>query len=158
MTAASHALIGAAIAARVTNPIIGLPLAFLSHFLADLTPHWDFSTNKNLKGSRRFFYEAAFDVILGFAIVWYVFSNIPVHPAYLIAAILVAQLPDWIEEAPKLAFNYEGFPVNVIHKIQHTLHWKLRLPWGLVTQILLVLGLLVALGILPFPQFQLFAR
>ena len=44
-----HAVVGAAIAASVSNPIIGLPLAFASHFMLDKVPHWNPHLNTELK-------------------------------------------------------------------------------------------------------------
>ena len=37
-----HLLTGAVILKYIPNPVIGLPLAVLSHYLLDLTPHHDF--------------------------------------------------------------------------------------------------------------------
>lgn len=158
MTSASHALIGAAIASKIPNPYIGLSLAFFGHFVADLIPHWDFAIDRRVKTRRRFFFEAVFDVLLGFITVWYVFNHLPVHPAYLLAAIITAQLPDWVEWALPSILNYHGFPVPFVHRLQQKLHWKMGLPWGLVTQLAIILGLLIVLGILPIPSFYLFAR
>lgn len=36
-----HAIVGAAIATAIPNPLISLPLAFASHFVLDLIPHWN---------------------------------------------------------------------------------------------------------------------
>ena len=36
-----HAAVGAAIAAKIPNPAIALPLAFASHFVLDTLPHWN---------------------------------------------------------------------------------------------------------------------
>lgn len=36
-----HAIIGAAIATKVVNPLVAVPLAFGSHFLLDMVPHWN---------------------------------------------------------------------------------------------------------------------
>lgn len=44
-----HAVVGAAIAASVSNPVIGLPLAFASHFVLDKVPHWNPHLNTELK-------------------------------------------------------------------------------------------------------------
>ena len=76
MTATAHALIGASIASRFTNPIIGIPLAIASHFLADLVPHWDAGTNHRKKSILRFKVEAALDVTLGFALAFLLFSSL----------------------------------------------------------------------------------
>lgn len=43
MTLAAHALVGAAIAAAVPqHPAFALSAAFLSHFVVDAIPHWDY--------------------------------------------------------------------------------------------------------------------
>lgn len=36
-----HTAVGIAIGAAIPNPIISVPLSFLSHFALDLVPHWD---------------------------------------------------------------------------------------------------------------------
>ena len=43
-----HLLTGAAIASGISNPILGLSLAFLSHYFLDMLPHWEYSI-KNVK-------------------------------------------------------------------------------------------------------------
>lgn len=37
----AHAVTGGVIAYKIGNPLISLPLAFLSHFVIDLLPHWN---------------------------------------------------------------------------------------------------------------------
>ncbi len=41
MLSTPHLLVGAAIVKTIPNPVISLPLAFLSHFALDSEPHWD---------------------------------------------------------------------------------------------------------------------
>ncbi len=41
MLSTPHLLVGAAIVTTIPNPVISLPLAFLSHFALDSIPHWD---------------------------------------------------------------------------------------------------------------------
>jgi hypothetical protein len=36
-----HVAVGIAIGAALPNPVISVPLAFLSHYLLDMVPHWD---------------------------------------------------------------------------------------------------------------------
>lgn len=36
-----HTTVGAMIAFKIPNPLISIPLAFLSHFPLDLIPHWN---------------------------------------------------------------------------------------------------------------------
>lgn len=157
MTATSHALIGASIAYRLPNPWVGLPLALLSHFLADIIPHWDVGNRRRLKSRRRLFIEAGMDVLLGLVLVWSVFNHRSVNSLYLIAAIFIAQLPDWIDSFLPLALNYHGFPVRLVERVQHLFQWRLDLPWGLITQTVLVTAILYTFGLFPHPAFHLLA-
>lgn len=36
-----HVAVGAAIATKIPNPFISIPLAFLSHFVLEKVPHWN---------------------------------------------------------------------------------------------------------------------
>ncbi len=67
MTATNHAVTGAIIVAAVTNPIIGLPLALMSHFALDSLPHFGAHT-KAKAGSREFTGILTFDGVLLIAI------------------------------------------------------------------------------------------
>lgn len=40
MIATNHALTGAAIAVVIKQPILAIPLAFVSHFICDAIPHF----------------------------------------------------------------------------------------------------------------------
>ena len=52
MTLATHAVVGAAIAASIpSHPIIGFTLAFASHFVLDAIPHWDYPLYSSKKDS-----------------------------------------------------------------------------------------------------------
>lgn len=144
MTATAHALIGASIASKVINPAIGIPLAIISHFAADLVPHWDAGTNHKQKSLMRLKLEAAADVLVGFALVFLIFRN-SVEPVYLYSMVIAAQLPDWLE-APSWMFGYKIPPFSWLDWLGHKLQSRMQLPWGLVTQVVVV-GMLVFLSV-----------
>lgn len=151
MLATPHALVGALLATKLTNPAIGIPVAFFSHFLFDLVPHWDWGWHPGETISRiidptkkrRIFIESALDVIAGFIICFMLFGT-KVNPVYLFAMILAAQGPDWLT-IPYWLFQKNFFPFNIIAAVQHKLQLHARLPWGITNQILAVilLGLLL---------------
>lgn len=147
MTATAHALIGASIAAKITNPVLGIPLVIISHFLADLVPHWDAGTNHKSKSLMRLRVEAAVDVLLGFGLSFLIFRNL-VDPVYLFVMIIAAQLPDWLE-APSSMFGLKIPPFSWLDWLGHKIQSRLELPWGLVTQIVVV-GLLVLFSLGTF--------
>lgn len=142
MTATAHALIGASLAATIANPYLGIPAAFISHFAADLIPHWDAGTNHRKKSKTTLILEAAVDVILGFILVFVLFRNL-VDPVYLYTMVIIAQLPDWLE-SPSSMFGIKVPPFSTVHAIQHRLQSRMQLPWGLLTQVVVV-GTILAL-------------
>ena len=144
MTATSHALIGASLASIIINPVIGIPTAIASHFIADLIPHWDAGTNHRSKSSLRLKAEAVFDVLLGFALVIILFRiQTFQNPIYMFSMVISAQLPDWLA-APDYMFNLKIPPFSWMEKIGHETQTRMQLPWGLVTQILVVGSLVLA--------------
>jgi hypothetical protein len=144
MTATAHALIGASLAVKLTNPAFGIPAAIISHFIADLVPHWDAGTNHKNKSLTRLKIEAAGDVLLGFALVFLIFRNL-VDPTYLFAMVIAAQLPDWLE-APSWMFGFKVPPFSWLDWLGHNLQSRMQLPWGLVTQVIIV-GLLLLITV-----------
>ena len=146
MTATAHALIGASLAVKVANPAIGIPLAIISHFIADLVPHWDAGTNHRQKSMMRVRFEATLDVLLGFALVVILFRNFAqTNPVYLFSMVIAAQLPDWIE-APSWMFGFKVLPFSWLDWLGHNLQSRAQLPWGLVTQIVVV-GLMLLFAV-----------
>lgn len=142
MTATAHALIGASLAIKIASPVIGIPLAIASHYLADLVPHWDAGTNHKKKSLTRFRLEAALDVLLGFSLSYIIFGAM-VDPVYLFVMIIAAQLPDWLE-APASKFGINIPPFTWVEWLGHKLQWRMQLPWGLVTQIVIITLLILA--------------
>jgi hypothetical protein len=144
MTATGHALIGTVIAAKVGNPVLAIPIALASHFIADALPHWDTGTNRKLKSKKTFFVESVIDVLVGFLLSWllivWVFPETNVSYAFLI--IIMAQLPDWLT-APYLFFDLNFFPFSNIYHFQKKFDNKLDTPWGVINQTAAVLALIV---------------
>ncbi|MFH0943173.1 MAG: hypothetical protein V1810_03295 [Candidatus Beckwithbacteria bacterium] len=137
MLAASHALIGAAIATTVPDPWLGFPLAILSHFLIDLFPHWDAHTRHTNRTKPVIIVISLTDAFIGFFLGWLIFSS-SVNQSYLFTMMFISQLPDWIE-APYHVFDWHFFPFSSIKNLQSRLHFKLNWPWGLYSQVILVI-------------------
>lgn len=143
MLAATHAIAGAMIIKTSATPEIGYWLALLSHPLLDLFPHWDMNTRHAEKTKWFILWTSLVDAGVGFAIGWWLFSPI-VEAKVLLTAMVLAQLPDWIE-APLHLFDWNFPPFSTVKKLQHYWHSKLDLPWGIVPQ-LFVLGAAVWLA------------
>jgi hypothetical protein len=141
MTATAHALVGAVIAAKVANPFLAYPAALGSHFLMDLIPHWDAGTGWEKKKKTKLFLEAALDVLVGIFLVFLIFGG-HVSPPHLWLTVFFAQMPDWLD-APYLFFKLKVFPMLQVYKIQSVLHSKANFAYGLATQVVLVIPLVL---------------
>jgi hypothetical protein len=138
MLAASHAVAGAIIASQVSDPTIAYSLAFLSHPLLDLFPHWDLSTRNGVKKSKFFIiWTSLLDAGIGFSIGLLLFAH-SVDIFTLLLCMFIAQLPDWLE-APFHVFEWNFPPFSTIKKLQHFWHTKLCWPWGLIPQLGLII-------------------
>lgn len=136
MTATGHALIGALIAARFADPLIGLPLSFLSHFAGDVLPHWDSGTHEKKKSKKRLLYESALDVIISLIAAYILYTTVlsSNNIIYLYANVLAAQLPDYLY-IPYFYWNIKKGVFKWNFQLQLKLHNILDKPWGIITQI-----------------------
>ncbi len=145
MTATGHAVIGVALAAAIPNPMIGIPIAVLSHIPADLFPHWDIGTNRKSKGEKKFVYGAFADVIISylvtFLLVAFVFPQVNI--VYALAMVFASQFFDWLA-APYVFLRLMKPPIFYwTYKFQKTFDNRLDKPWGIIGQVAILLLLLV---------------
>jgi len=153
MTLATHAVVGAALAAALPNhPLLGGLFAFVSHFMLDALPHWDYailSASANPDAPAKLSLDRLFlldlvrigsDALLGLVVAGAVFFNSPVW--FLGATFAI--LPDFLQ------FVYSKYPKGLVAQLQafhrwvHTSH---RLEGRVVVGVASQLGL-VALVIL----------
>ena len=144
MTATSHAVIGAVIAAKIGNPALAIPIAFATHLLADRVPHWDPATNIKKKSKERLLLDSAMDVFLSYAVAYlvtyYFFPETNI--LYMFFIVVCSQLFDWMT-APYYFFNIKFAPFYWAYKFQKMFDRKLDKPWGIVTQTVVVLLILL---------------
>lgn len=146
MTATGHALVGVLIAGKFNNPALVVPISFASHYICDLLPHWDSGTYWRKKSQIRFFLEAAVDVVVSIILSYFVFRYLLGNTNYtlMFLAIFAAQLPDWLS-APYLFMHIKVPFTTAFYKFGSRLNNKLDKPWGIVTQVALVVLLYVFL-------------
>lgn len=89
-----HILAGAAVFSSLPNPVLGLSLAFLSHYFLDSLPQKEYSIKnireKNWKNSLPDFLKVSADIGLGFIVIWLTAGY---NPIVFLAGFL-AILPD----------------------------------------------------------------
>ena len=146
MTATAHALIGGAIAASIPDPALGITLSALSHPIADMIPHWDFGVGWKKKSKTLLFLQSFGDLIFGVVLTFLIFGNTTNH-LYLLFCIFISESWDLLQ-MPYLLFNWKFPPFSTFYKFGHHTNGKAKLPWGIVTQVASVGGLVLALRIL----------
>lgn len=133
MTATAHALVGGAIAATIKDPVLGLSIAFLSHPLLDMIPHWDAGWGWRNKTKQRLFLEASADMLLGLCVSYLLFGH-GVGFIYFFGCIIAAELLD-LAEIPYWFFHWDFPPFSWVYQFQHQIQGKAKLPWGIMTQV-----------------------
>jgi len=148
MLATPHTLMGVLIATKVTNPLLAFPLALLSHFVLDLTPHWDFFTfRKKITTSIKIKVVLDFLVALSCGL-FFTARALPnrAQAANIFFSCFLANLPDGLE-APYIFLGKEWPFIMRVIKFQSEHHARLRFPWGLLTQLILVTACLTLLAL-----------
>ncbi len=141
-----HVAVGVAIASKIPNPFISIPLAFASHFLLDITPHWNPHINREIKKFGKptkksvniIRVDSTIALLLGTLIAIHALPNI--HQFLnIMACSLVSVLPD-VVEAPYYFLHRKD---NIIEK---WIAWQKSIqadatPWlGLSTQAAIIIA------------------
>ena len=128
MTGLNHALTGTAIALAVQQPLLAAPLAFLSHFLLDITPHFG-GTPIYEYGHKYFPYLIAADGVATVTAVAFICTLVPSLAVLILLCVLCALLPDI------LLFTYyaNGRPNTWFHRHHLGIQWFERPP-GIIVE------------------------
>jgi len=141
-----HVFIGLVIAKFFPNPLLAVPLAFVSHFLGDLTPHWDFFSGtkkeERLKGWRPLAVMADFGLGIGIGVLFtakYLWLDNKVELA--IASFLcgiAAVLPDALE-APYMCLDKFPTFIRTITEVQGKLQTQAPKVIGITIQLAVII-------------------
>jgi hypothetical protein len=152
MTASNHVLTGAAIAVVVRQPLLAIPLAFLSHFVLDTIPHFGEEEIEGHNKSGLFWSILTVDVIL--LLTWFAFVPHLLHehisPLIIVGCMIAAYAPDlvWLYRFSYERIKHEILPhsrMTRFHKdIQH------EYTWGIIVEV--VWGTAVFMGLMAFAR------
>lgn len=142
MTATAHAIVGGAIAASVSNPVLGVTLALISHPLLDMVPHWDAGWGWRNKTKLKLFSQGLFDLLLGFGLAYFLFGQY-INFSYFFACVFASLIWD-LAQTPYWLLNWRFPPFSWCYQFQHSIQGKAKLPWGVLTQVVTV-GLIIVL-------------
>ena len=126
-----HALVGMVIAAAIPNPLLSLPLCFLSHFGVDMLPHWNWKPDARPLG----LLGIILDLILLEILIGYLAFRSPLQ-LNLAGGALFAILPDLLE-APYIFFGFNNSYLKKLCDFQQSIQNKTPALPGVITQIIL---------------------
>jgi hypothetical protein len=142
-----HVVVAAAIAYKLGNPLLAIPISFASHFVFDKVPHWNphISTEfrKNGEVGQNSKLIIACDVVLALIVGIFISSKVLPdlnHAFTILAASFFGVLPDLIE-APYFFGHHENIYLEKWVSIQKSIQTDTTLIPGLLTQILTVLSI-----------------
>jgi len=144
-----HAAIGLAIASKIPNPFIAIPLALASHFLIDLIPHWNpslYSETKKYgrplkKSTNIIIIDVILSLFLGLFVVFKISSNLTMSLT-LLFSVFASVVPDVIEGF----YFFLGVKASWLQKLikfQHDHQARAPLIPGIITQIIVIIASLL---------------
>lgn len=146
MLVTPHAVAGAAIGILIPYPVVSLPLAFGSHYLLDMIPHWQ-ETLPPYKASRYTAIRMVIDILLTAVCLLYLSSLFPLHTPSILLHALVGVLPD----ADVLIHQFRVQPFISHHWYTAYWDWHCRIQretgsvWGVLPQLaVVIIGLLLS--------------
>lgn len=155
MTGLNHGMTGAVIALIVKNPVLAVPLAFTSHFLQDIIPHWDYGIKRNLDKkpdffTKRFSYSLLVDFLISIAIMIALAILFPAHKWLIWACMIAAASPDLMWAYYRLYREYiqkQKPQYNRLTQIHTKIQWSQTALGGLVEAVwfLLMGGIILSL-------------
>ena len=141
MTMTNHFLVGAVIALTVEQPVVAVPLAFLSHFILDSLPHYGEGKNGiEYRPSRASLTMYVIDILAWSALMVYLLVN---GQFYAMVLGLVAFSPDvvWIYRAVKKYFTGISKPRNALSRFHESMQREYL--WGWFPEIILAVVLII---------------
>lgn len=143
MLSIPHALTGALVASKFSNPIIYIPLALAAHYLQDWIPHWDVGTGLS-KGTRKkstAIILELFDLAITVWLISFFWKDSWTDPQsiHIWIGAFCGLLPDFME-APRNFLKWEPFFLKPFNEFHGKFHHSIPKMWlGLIPQIILVI-------------------
>lgn len=139
-----HTIVGVTIASKIGNPLLALPLAFLSNFLIDLIPHWNphlySEMNHDGKVSRKStiicLVDSSLALAVGLFLVFRFWPNITKVVIVLLGCFL-AVLAD-VLEAPYFFLGSKNKYILKLISFQRKFQWNVSFIPGVISQIILI--------------------
>lgn len=136
-----HVALGVAIAVAIPNPLISIPLAFASHFVLDMTPHWNPHLNTETKKYGYLTNKTLLIIGIDLACAAILTAFVSKGNMNILLAAFVSILPD-VVEGPYFLLGWKNELIKKWINFQKSIQSEANLFWGLLTQVLVILGAL----------------
>lgn len=141
-----HVFIGAAIATKIPNPLIAIPLAFASHFVLEMVPHWNPHLNTETEKfghvTKRSTWIVVADSTLALVSGSYVaYQALPNtgHAITILLACFASILPDLVE-APYFFLRFKNKLIAKWIALQKSIQSDTTFFPGSLTQFIVILA------------------
>lgn len=123
MTATNHAITGAFIATIIKQPLLAVPLAFLSHFVCDALPHFDVGFKF---GDRRMFLYLMADGLAALVAAAFLLSQGVDNPVLLAVCGFAAMSPDlmWLYYGIKDGTHSKKESHGIVARFHSKIQWS----------------------------------
>lgn len=141
-----HVLVGIAIATKVVNPWLAIPLSFASHFILDMTPHWNphFYTETKKYGKPKkvsTLIVVVDEVIAIVTTLYFAYSYLPDTKMSLIIMLcaFASVIPDQIK-FPYFFFNQRQKYLTKWIDFERKIQVEIKPFWGIISQIIVIVA------------------
>jgi hypothetical protein len=142
-----HVVVGAAIAFKVANPALALPLALGSHFILDKIPHWNphtyTETEKFGKPAKNTTIIATVDAFLALGTGLFIAAQVLPqvnHTITILAACFLSVLPD-VSKAPYYYFKNRNGLLKKWVDIERAIQVETsNVVLGMTTQLIIIIA------------------
>jgi hypothetical protein len=150
MRAINHALTGAIIGLSVSDPLIALPVSFLSHYVLDAIPHHGQKKVDDKRSnlvSKLFIYMLIADAMLCFILVLIIFIIKPRHWLTAIICAFLAASPDFFSfDRFYKTIKNKPWKENIYTKFASNIQWFEK-PIGAVVEIVWFISMIFIIRI-----------
>lgn len=139
-----HVAVGAAIASKIPNPYIAIPLSFASHFVLEKVPHWNphiyTEIKKHGKVTKKSLTIIVVDALIALFLGTYIASTVlpnSSHALTILFSCFASVLPDTVE-IPYYFFKYKGKLLKKWINWERSIQSNAELLLGMSTQVVTI--------------------
>jgi hypothetical protein len=153
MMATNHMLAGAVVAVGLQRPLLIAPLAFASHFLLDILPHFGVHHGDSARRNKHplFQYMVVIDILLTITLLVMLPSILQGAVSWwvLLLGMVLAFIPDltWIYHFFYSFWSEKKLEISRLTRFHEKIQWGER-PWGVAVELVWFGSMGVLLGVL----------